>query len=384
MDKQEKIIECLRKYPRASKEERKAITDAVENSIADTGIVGHIGFDIRGKFESIFTFESKVDIPESKIESLREILAQRFGKDDIDVWVRKDTDYVEVCDSDNPGHRKGHYEDVWHVIINIPHDTPEVLGLSEVMTEFEYTHNTAILPLPIGSHIFGEPLVVDLTRLPHMLIAGNPGMGKTNILNCFIISMLYSKSPEELQFIFIAPEINSFEAYKPLSNSYISKIISETPDVKRVLDELNSEMVHRNEMLHKAGCKDIEEYNSQTTSRLPYIVVIVDEFSSYGADFGLAICRIAQESRAAGIHIVMATSKLTEDVISSRIKANFPSRIALMTTTSEASELILNEAGAEDLEVPGDLLFPYQGCTYNLLHPLVTSEEIKAVIETLI
>ena len=382
MDKQKKIIECLREYPRASNEERKTITDAVKISIADAGIVGHIGFDIRGKFESVFTFESKVEIPESKIDSLREILTQRFGKNDVDAWVRKDSDYVEVCDPDNPGHRKGHYEDVWHVIINIPHDTPEVLGLREVMTEFEYTHNSAILPLPIGSHMFGKPLVVDLTRLPHMLIAGNPGMGKTNTLNCFIISMLYSKTP--LQFTLIAPGLNSFEAYKPLIGHCLNEIITDSTEAIRTIEGLNSEMTRRYEMLRKAECKDIEEYNSKTSSRLPYIVVMVDEFSPLGADFELAICRIAQKSRTTGIHIVMATSQLTDTVITPRIKANFPSRIALKTDSPEASELILDEVGAEDLEVPGDLLFPFQGCTYNPLHPLVTPDEIKAVVQTII
>lgn len=355
MDKQQKIIECLRKYPRATKEKRKAITETVKISIADAGIAGHIGFDIRGKFESIFTFESKVEIPESKIESLREILTQKFGKDDIDVWVRKDTDYVEIFDPDNPGHRKGHYEDVWHVIINIPHDTPEVLGLREVMTEFEYTHNSAILPLPIGSHIFGEPIVVDLTRLPHMLIAGNPGMGKTNMLNCFIISMLYSKTPDEVRFTLIALGLNSFEAYKPLTGTYVSEIIIDPAESIRAIEKLNSEMSRRYDMLREAGCKDIKEYNSKSSSRLPYIVVMVDEFSPLGADFEFAICRLAQMSRATGIHIVMTTSQLTDTVITPRIKANFPSRIALKTDSTEASELIIDEAGAKTSKFPATL-----------------------------
>lgn len=384
MDKQEKIIECLRKYPRATKEEREKVTNIVLASIADAGIGGHIGFDVRGKYETAITFESEVEIPESKTTELKRILAQRFGKDDIRIGVRKDTTYTVRFNPHRPDLTEGgYYEDVWNLIINIPHDTPEVLGLREVMTEFEYTHNPAILPIPIGSHMFGEPLVVDLTRLPHMLIAGNPGMGKTNILNTFIISLLYSKSPDELRFVLIVPERNSFETYKPLTGSYINAIITDSTEAIRTLEELNSEMNHRYDTFRNAGCKDIVEYNSQSISQLPYIAVMVDEFSLFGADFEQAICRLAQLSRTTGIHIVMTTSQLTEDVITPRTKANFPSRIALKTDTSEASELILDEDGAEDLEVPGDLLFPYQGCTYNLLHSLVTPDEINNVVSEL-
>lgn len=382
MDKQEKIIECLWKYPRANKKERETITDVVLMAIADAGIGGHIGFDVRGKYETVITFESKAEIMDIKLNKLKEILAQRFGKDDIRVGVRKDTNYI--VENWNTESEKGYYEDVWNLIINIPHDTPEVLGLREVMTESEYSHNSAILPLPIGNHMFGEPLVVDLTNLPHMLIAGDSGKGKTNILNCFIISMLYSKSADELQFVLIAPEQNSCEAYNPLTGSYVNEIATDSPESIRAIEKLNSEMTRRYEMLRKSGCIDIEEYNSKSSSRLPYIVVMVDEYASLGEDFELSICRLAQMSRATGIHVVMTTSKITNDVITPRIKANFPSRIALKTSTSEASELILDESGAENLEVSGDLLFPYQGCTYNLLHPLVTPDEIKAVVRTII
>ena len=194
-NRQKKIIECLCTYPIATTKERRAITDTVLVSIVKAGIEGHIGFDIRGKFETVITFESKKKIQESKTDKLKEILFKKFERGDIPVWVSEDTNYIEQFDPSNPGRRPGHYEDVWNLHINIPHDNPEILGLHEVMTEFEYTHNSHILPLPIGSHIFGEPLVVDLVRAPHVVVCGASGMGKTTLLHNFIISLLYSKTP---------------------------------------------------------------------------------------------------------------------------------------------------------------------------------------------
>lgn len=127
---------------------------------------------------SVITFESKKKIQESKTDKLKEILFKKFERGDILVGVSKDCNYIEESDPENPGHRCGHYEDVWNIYVNIPHVNSEILGLREVMTEFEYTHNSHILPLPIGSHIFGEPLVVDLVRAPHVLVCSAPEWAK--------------------------------------------------------------------------------------------------------------------------------------------------------------------------------------------------------------
>jgi len=385
-NRQKKIIECLLTYPIANEKEQKPVTDAVLEAIAEAGVEGHIGFDIHDKFETVITFESETEIPESKSDNLKVILSQKFERGDILVGVNKDCNYIEQSDPENPGHRCDHYEDVWNIFVNIPHVNPEILGLHEVMTEFEYTHNSHILPLPIGSHIFGEPLVVDLVRAPHVLVCGAPGMGKTTLLNNFIISLLYSKTPEEVQLTLISPD--KFNVYESLCKSYLWRpVITDGDNAMSALEALSAEVDRRYKQLKQAGVLDIAEYNVASSESMPYIVTIIDEYSdlmkTYGEVFEARIARIAQLGRAAGIHVIMATSQTTEEVVTPKIKANFPSRIALKVDTAEESQLILDESGAEELEHKGQVLFPYLGCTYVLQTPLVTTDEIRAVVSNL-
>ena len=386
-NRQKKIIECLRTYPIATMDERRVITDTMLASIAQAGIEGHIGFDFRGKFETVITFESKKKIQESKTDKLKEILFKKFERGDILVGVSKDCNYIEESDPENPGHRCGHYEDVWNIYVNIPHVNPEILGLREVMTEFEYTHNSHILPLPIGSHIFGEPLVVDLVRAPHVLVCSAPGMGKTTLLHNLIISLLYSKTPEEVQLTLIGPD--EFNVYESLRKSYLwQPVITDGDNAISAIETLNTEVDRRYKLLKQAGVLNISEYIAASSESMPYIVTIIDEYSdlmkTYGEEFESRIARIAQLGHAVGIHIIISTNKITEEVITPKIKANFPSRIALKANTSEESRLILDEPGAEELEHKGQVLFPYQGCTYDLQNPLVTTAEIRAVVSNLI
>lgn len=376
----------MRTYPIATEKERKAITDTVLTSIAEAGIKGHIGFDIRGKFDTVITFESETEIPVSRTDHLKVILSQKFGREDIFVGVRKEPIYIEQFDPENPQKRRGYYEDVWHVIVHIPHNVPEILGLHEVITEFEYTHNNHILPLPIGSHIFGEPLVVDLTDAPHVLVCSVPGIGKTTLLHNFIISLLYSKTPEEVQLTLISPD--EFNVYESLRKSYLwLPVITDGDNAISVIEALNAEVDRRYNLLKQAGVLDITEYISASSKSMPYIVTIIDEYSdlmkTYGEVFETRIARIAQLGQAIGIHVIMSTSQTMEEVITPKIKANFPSRIALKVNTDEESRLILDEPGAEELEHKGQVLFPYHGCTYDIQNPLVTTDEIRAVVSNL-
>ncbi len=381
MERQQKILNSLKQYPRASRQERRAVTDNVLAAIKEAGIEGHIGFDIRGKYDTAITFESPAEIPQDKMDNLRAILSRRFPDKKILSGVAKDEDTVWKSDSKNSGHRKEYTETVWNIHIYIPHDTPDMLGLHEVMTSFEYTHNNHILPLPIGSLILGEPMVVDLTRMPHMLVGGTSGIGKSTLLNNFIISLLYSKAPEELLLVLIDPKRIEFCDYAPLANA---KVLYEPDEVMGALDAISTEMNRRYEAFRAAGCKDIQEFNGP----MPYIVVVIDEYADLlltcGEEFERAVCRLAQQSRAAGIHIIMATGRPNNDVVTPRIKANFPGRIALRVNSAEESETILDEPGAEDLEHPGDVIFPFNGCTYDDINaPFVTPEEIKATVNSL-
>lgn len=377
----------MRTYPIATTKERRAITDTVLASIAQAGIEGHIGFDIRDKFETVITFEGKKEIPESKTDKLKEILFKKFKRDDILVGVSKDCNYIEQSDPENPGHRCGHYEDVWNIYVNIPHVNPDILGLREVMTEFEYTHNSHILPIPIGSHIFGEPLVVDLVSVQHVLVCSVPGMGKTTLLHNFIISLLYSKTPEELQLTLISHK--EFEVYEPLRQSYLWRSVATDADKAiSAFEALSAEVDRRYKLLKQADVLNSSEYISASSESMPYIVAIIDEYSdlmkTYGEVFETQITRIAQLGQAVGIHAIMSTSQTTEDVITPKIKANFPSRVALKVNTAEELQIILDEPGTEDLEHKGQAPFPYLGFTYDLHPPLVTTDEIRAVVSNLI
>lgn len=368
-NRQKKIIECLRTYPIATKKERKTITNTVLASIAQAGIEGHVGFDIRGKFETVITFESETEIFEYRIDNLKVILSQKFERGDILVGVSENCNYIEQSDPENPGHRCGHYEDAWNIYVNIPHVNPEILGLREVMTEFEYTHNSHILPLPIASHIFGEPLLVDLVSVQHVLVCSVPGMGKTTLLHNFIISLLYSKTPEELQITLISPK--EFEVYEPLRQFYLWRSVATDADnAMSAFEALSAEVDRRYKLLKQADVLNISEYISASSESMPYIVTIIDEYSdlmkTYGGVFETRIARIAQLGQAVGIHVIMSTSQTTEDVIIPKIKANFPSRVALKVNTAEELQIILDEPGTEELEHKGQALFPYLGSTYDL------------------
>lgn len=387
MNRQDRIIECLKVYPETTEEERNLITEKTLAAIGESSIEGHIGFDIHGKFDTVITFESETEIPGCQTDKLKEILSQKFGRDDIQIWVTADTNYIEQFDPENPEKRRGHYEDAWNIHIKIPHDNPEILGLREVMTDFEYTHNSHILPLPIGSPIFGEPLVIDLTRAPHMLVSGKSGMGKTTLLNNFIISLLYTRTPEELKLLLIGH--NEFRLYEPLSRSYLlHPVITNKDQAMAALEDLNAELDRRYNQLRQSEVRNIKEYNATSSEPMPYIVAIIDEYSVlikyFGEEFETRIARIAQRGRAAGIHVIMATSHADEQTVTPMIKANFPSRIALKVIKPEESQLILEEPGVEELDHTGQLLFSNNGSTHDLQTPLVTPDEIRAVVGSLI
>lgn len=267
--------------------------------------------------------------------------------------------------------------------IEVPNGRPQTVSMRSIMASRRFSEELERMELPvgIGKTITNEPFVFDLTKMPHLLIAGATGQGKSVGLNAMITSLLYSKRPEELKFVMVDPKMLEFSLYEELENHFMATLPDADrtiiTDMSRVVPTLNSlcvEMDNRYELLTRARVRNIKEYNQQVCegvlSRLdgfeflPYIVLIVDEFADLimtrGKEVEQPIARLAQKARAAGIHMVIATQRPSTDVITGLIKANFPARIAFKVFSMVDSRTILDSPGANQLIGRGDMLF-YQG-----------------------
>ena len=267
--------------------------------------------------------------------------------------------------------------------IEVPNRKPQTVSMRSIMgsKKFREAQEKMELPIGIGKTISNEPFVFDLAKMPHILMAGATGQGKSVGLNALITSLLYSKRPEELKLIMVDPKMLEFSIYEDLEKHFMAMpndaekaIITDLSKVVPTLNSLCVEMDQRYEQLAKARVRNIKDYNEQVRegklSRrdgfdfLPYIVLIVDEWSDLimtaGREAEQPIARLAQKARAAGIHIVLATQRPSTDVVTGLIKANFPARIAFRVASGIDSSTILNNPSAHNLIGRGDMLF-FQG-----------------------
>lgn len=269
--------------------------------------------------------------------------------------------------------------------IEVPNSTPQTVSMRSILASRKYREQQEKMELPIGigKTITNEPFIFDLTKMPHLLIAGATGQGKSVGLNALITSLLYSKRPEELKFVMVDPKMLEFSIYEEIERHFLAKlpdaeraIITDMTKVVATLNSLCIEMDNRYRLLQTAGraVRNIREYNEQVRSGalkridgheiLPYIVLIVDEFAdlmmTVGKEVEQPIARLAQKARAAGIHMVIATQRPSTDVITGLIKANFPARIAFKVFSMVDSRTVLDSPGANQLIGRGDMLF-YQG-----------------------
>lgn len=286
--------------------------------------------------------------------------------------------------------------------IEVPNKRPQTVALYSLLTSRKFVENNMHLPVAIGKTITNEVFMFDLAKMPHLLIAGATGQGKSVGLNVMITSLLYSKHPSELKFVMIDPKMLEFSIYEALEHHYLAKLPDEgsciITDMNKVVPTLNSlciEMDNRYRLLSDARVRNIAEYNSlfdkgelsaaDGHARLPYIVLIVDEFADLimtsGKEVEKPIARIAQKARAAGIHMVLATQRPTTDIITGTIKANFPARIAFKVFSAVDSKTILDAPGANHLVGRGDMLF-YQGKDMLRLQcALVDTPETQQIVD---
>jgi len=265
--------------------------------------------------------------------------------------------------------------------IEVPNKEAKIVSMYSIINSKKYQESNFELPIALGKTITNEVYMVDLTKMPHLLVAGATGQGKSVGLNAAITSLLYKKHPAELKFVLIDPKMVEFSIYSVIEKHFLAKLPdAENPivtDFTKVIYTLNSitkEMDERYILLNKAASRNVKEYNEKFINRrlnptkghkyMPYIVVVIDEFGDLimtaGKEIELPLARIAQKARAVGIHMIIATQRPTTNIITGTIKANFPARVAFRVTSQIDSRTILDQTGANQLVGRGDMLF-YQG-----------------------
>lgn len=285
--------------------------------------------------------------------------------------------------------------------IEVPNKKANIVSMESILNSKKFQENSYELPLALGKTITNEVFMVDLTKAPHMLVAGATGMGKSVGLNAVVTSLLYKKHPAELKFVIIDPKKVEFGIYAPIERHYLAKlpdsndaIITDVTKVVQTLKSLCVEMDTRYDLLKKAGARNIKEYNEKFIKRrlnpqnghkfLPYIVVIIDEFGDLimtaGKEVELPICRIAQLARAVGIHMIIATQRPTTSIITGTIKANFPARVAFRVASMIDSRIILDRPGANQLIGKGDMLYLQGGEPIRIQCAFIDTPEVDRIV----
>ena len=272
--------------------------------------------------------------------------------------------------------------------IEIPNEKQEIIYLREILENDIFKKSKSPLTLALGKDIVGSPFVTDLAKLPHLLIAGTTGSGKSVGINAMILSLLYRNSPDELKFVMIDPKMLEFSIYNDIPH-LLTPVITEPKKAITALNAMVKEMERRYKLMAKMKVKNIENYNKKADEKMPYIVIIIDELADLmmtsGKDVEYSIARLAQMARASGIHLIVATQRPSVDVVTGLIKANLPSRISFKVGQKIDSKVILDQFGAESLLGRGDMLFTPPGITglIRLHAPFTTEEEIEKIVEFL-
>lgn len=286
--------------------------------------------------------------------------------------------------------------------IEVPNVRKTVVSMKTLLSSEKFQNNSHSLPIAIGKKIDNENFIVDLASMPHLLMAGATGQGKSVGLNAILVSLLYKKHPSQLKFVLIDPKKVELSIYRHIEKHFLAKlpgeedaIITDTKKVVYTLNALCIEMDNRYDLLKEAGARNIKEYNEKFIKRklnpqkghqyLPFIVLVVDEFADLimtaGKEVEMPIARLAQLARAIGIHLIIATQRPSVNIITGTIKANFPARIAFKVSSKIDSRTILDTGGAEQLIGKGDMLISHNGELTRLQCAFVDTPEVEQVVE---
>jgi len=371
----------------------------LESVLADFGVFGQITKVSPGPVVTLYELEPSPGTRSSRVVSLADDIARNMSAVSVRVATVQGRNVIGI---------------------ELPNKQREIVFLRELLCSDSYTDHPAPLPIILGKDIAGEAIIADLVRMPHLLIAGTTGSGKSVAVNTMILSLLYRLPPEKCRFIMIDPKMLELSAYEGIPH-LLAPVVTEPKKAIVALKWAVREMEERYRAMSKLGVRNIEGYNirlgeaaknNENLTRtvqtgfdrdtgkpiyeeqpldltpLPYIVVIVDEMADLmlvaGKDIEAAVQRLAQMARAAGIHLIMATQRPSVDVITGTIKANFPNRISFQVTSKIDSRTILNEQGAEQLLGQGDMLYMSGGGRITRVHgPFVRDEEVEAIVKFL-
>jgi len=352
-----------------NEEEIDAKVQLLLNKLRNFKIDGDVVRTYTGPVVTTFEFKPLPHIKVSKILNLA---------DDLAMALRAETIRIQAP---IPG------KDV--VGIEIPNTKIETIYLREILEDEIFKNAKSPLVIALGKDIVGKPFVTDLAKLPHLLIAGTTGSGKSVGINAMILSLLYRNSPDDLKLMMIDPKMLEFSIYNDIPH-LLTPVITDPKQAIAGLNQMVKEMERRYKLMSSARVKNIVNYNEKNpNSKMPYIVVIIDELAdlmmSGGKDVEWSIARLAQMARASGIHLIVATQRPSVDVVTGLIKANLPSRISFKVGQKIDSKVVLDQYGAETLLGRGDMLFtpPSSSALVRLHAPFTTEEEIEKIVEFL-
>tara|TARA_B100000579_G_scaffold436228_1_gene461600 strand:+ start:299 stop:2365 length:2067 start_codon:yes stop_codon:yes gene_type:complete len=345
-----------------NKNENSKNAEFLEKILLDFSVKGKIKGISHGPVVTLNEFEPSPGIKVSKIINLAEDIA-------------RNTSSVSARVSTIPGKNT--------VGIEIPNEKRDDVYLREIIEDKKFSSRDIKLPIALGKSISGIPIVGDLSAMPHLLIAGTTGSGKSVCINTIIVSLLYKHTPENCKFILIDPKMLELSSYEGIPH-LLSPVITEPKKATAALSWVVKEMENRYRKMTEVGVRNIDGFNSKFKEKMPYIVVVVDEMSDLmlvaGKEIENYIQKLSQMARAAGIHIIMATQRPSVDVITGTIKANFPTRISFQVSSKIDSRTILGEQGAEQLLGKGDMLFMSSANRIIRIHgPYIGENEIEKI-----
>jgi len=338
----------------------------LEKILLDFGVNGKIKKVSHGPVVTLNEFEPAAGVKVSKIINLSDDIARNTSSESARI-------------STIPGSNT--------IGIELPNNSRENVYLSEILNNSDFKKKDIKLPIALGKSISGNPIVGDLSSMPHLLIAGTTGSGKSVCINTIILSLLYRHTPDKCKFILIDPKMLELSTYEGIPH-LLCPVITEAKKAASVLGWVVKEMESRYRLMTKEGVRNIDGYNAKHKLPMPYIVVVVDEMSDLmlvaGKEIENYIQKLSQMARAAGIHIIMATQRPSVDVITGTIKANFPTRISFQVTSKIDSRTILGEQGAEQLLGKGDMLYMSSANRIVRIHaPFVSDSEIEKINNSL-
>jgi S-DNA-T family DNA segregation ATPase FtsK/SpoIIIE len=358
------LLSTYETVAKPGKEELFERAHLLEEKLADFKVTGKITRVHPGPVVTMYEFEPSPGIKISKIVSLSDDLGRALGG-------------LSIRIAPIPGKTP--------LGIEVPNKQMGIVPLKEIIGSGNFLKSQSRLTIALGKDIYGRPIVADLARMPHLLVAGTTGSGKSVSINSMIMSILFKSTPKEVKMLMIDPKLLELSTYDGIPH-LVTPVVTNPKEATLALKKMVLEMERRYRLIAEQGARNLDNFNRQVPEeeRLPYIIVIIDELADLmftaSKEVEDSIVRLAQMARASGIHLILATQRPSVDVITGIIKANFPTRIAFQVTTKVDSRTILDAQGAEQLIGKGDMLFMATGARLTRLHGAYVSEdEVRSV-----